>query len=152
MLKPRAVITSIEDYPAALDRELLAAYLRTLYAVPELDLQLHIGPLPTDLVSRLMEMGCTRFTFITAVNPRSELLPEAENARRQAALFQELCAVLPARPVPAVHLNPAGHWPPEASWFAPGLEDEDAVRLGRVFEQNAVVVWQVGKPVELWWL
>ena len=76
--------------------------------------------------------------YITACNPRSKLLSEAQNTRHQALLGAELAKMgltfLRGRGV-----DPTGTWPGEASFLVLGISREAACDLGRRFNQNALL-------------
>ena len=153
MSKPVAVLKRLEDSPRTLDRRLVAAYLRSIYRLLEPPFDIRIGAsLPLGLKQWLDDRGFRTFAFLTAENPASRILPEAENAIRQESLRTNLLPLLPNAPYPAVHLSENGAWPEEKSWWAPGLSAEQAVDLGRQYGQNALVFWRQGGDVELWWL
>jgi len=100
-----------------------AAYLETVVTVDG-----H----PADEV--VAELGS--FWVVTALNPFSEELAPAENARRHA----ELVARLDADGVswlPAVGSSPDGQWA-EESVAITGIDRETARALGRAFDQHAV--------------
>ncbi len=152
MSKPWVVLTSVEDSLPGLDRRLVTAYIRTIYRILDPAFDVAIGPLLPALERWLLERDLDTFAFITAENPGSRLLSAHENARRQAALQKALLPLVPVEPRRAVHISASGEWPPENSWWAPGLPPEEAVALGRAFAQNALVFWQRGRGAALWWL
>ncbi|MBK6932253.1 MAG: DUF3293 domain-containing protein [Saprospirales bacterium] len=139
MAKPVVIIKSMEDYPAELDRTLVAAYLRAIYRIlaPPADVQ--VGSSQPLLEQQPAYRSAQTFAFLTAANPGSAVLTGPENAARQAALLEALLPLTPLQPAPAVHLSPEDDWPPEPAWWAPGLAASDAVRLARSFGQNALV-------------
>ena len=74
--------------------------------------------------------------MLTAHNPGSERLTDAENAERHAALCARLDDL--GHPwLPALGTSPAGDWS-EESVAVPGLGRETALALGRQFGQAAV--------------
>lgn len=152
MVKPSAVLTCLEDSPPLLDRRLVLAYLRTVYRVLDPAFDLRIGSLPREVEHWLLERQIGTFAFLTAYNPGSQRTPDAVNDRQNALLYEALRLCMPNAPRPAVHLSEASDWPPEKSWWAPGLSASDAVKLGKQFGQNALVFWESGGAVALWWL
>lgn len=152
MSKPLAVLTRLEDSPPALDRGLVAAYLRSIYKVLDPEFLVQIGELSTELDKWLANHNFQTFAFLTAANPRSLVLPEKENRERNELLLEMLLPLISEGPYAAVHLDENDVWPEEQSWWVPGLSAEKAVDLGRAFDQNAIVFWQQGRAVELWWL
>lgn len=120
--------------------DLIAAYQRTIYRLPLPDgtIDLRIGERSPALDAALARRGATRWGWLTAVNPRSEPLPEAENARRLSELDAALAAAGWAS-VPGVALDPLGGWPAEPSRLV--LEPDSALlrELARRFGQNAIL-------------
>ncbi|MBI5812604.1 MAG: DUF3293 domain-containing protein [Meiothermus silvanus] len=89
-----------------------------------------------------------RFAIITAYNPQSKLLPKEENLRRHRQLEREI-QTLGLAYTPSLSTSPEGTWAEEGfAVFAIGLEE--ALALGRKFEQQAVV-WGEGRRVFLAW-
>ncbi|QLQ31934.1 MAG: DUF3293 domain-containing protein [Candidatus Thiothrix singaporensis] len=120
--------------------ELLAAYHATLYQVRHSQ---GVFTLTTDnpsaeLVDLLRETGSRCAAFITACNPYSWPVGDAENARAQRRLASQLRQAGYAA-IPAIGLDPAGEWQGEESFLVPGLELEDAKLLGRQYAQNAIL-------------
>lgn len=130
--------------------ELHAAYLQTTYWVearPQ-PLALRIDQRSRQLDRMLGECGASRWAFVTACNPRSELRPHCYNAARQRALLR----VLRGSGWDWLHAVAQGDdWPAEPGVLVPGMGRTQARRLGRRFRQHAVVVGERGKPAELVW-
>ncbi len=129
---------------------LLAAYRRTIYRVhlPEGDVDLRVGELSPTLDAALEARGVTRWAWLTAVNPRSEVLSDAENRRRlhdlAAALANESLTHLPG-----VAIDPDGAWPDEASFFVLEPDAERLRALADRFEQNAYLAGERGEAARL---
>ncbi|NOK17620.1 DUF3293 domain-containing protein [Corallococcus carmarthensis] len=91
--------------------------------------------------------GFTTWAFLTAWNPHARARPPRTNARLQ----QRLVALLEARGHPsvsAVGVADDRRWF-EESLFVPGLSRDEALRLGRLFDQEAVLWGAVGGTAEL---
>lgn len=118
---------------------LTQAYRETDYRVlGETPMTLRIGEHSPALAALMARHGVAACAFITACNPRSQLLDEAENARRQQALAAELRArKLPC--LAGVGEHPRGGWPDEPSFLVLGLSRQAADELGQRYQQNAVV-------------
>ena len=88
---------------------------------------------------------------MTAVNPGSRRLSEAENELRLERLEGRLLA-LGHRFVPGVALDPDGTWPAEPSFLV--LEVDEAVLSGVAgeFGQAAFVAGETGGPARLVWV
>jgi hypothetical protein len=119
---------------------LLAAYHATHYQVkhPRGAFTLRTDNPSTELATLLMETGSRCAAFITACNPYSWPVGDAENALAQQQLAGELQQHGYAA-IPAIGLDPAGEWQGEESFLVPGLDLEEAKALGRQYAQNAIL-------------
>jgi hypothetical protein len=82
--------------------------------------------------------AATPWAYLTAWNPGSRRLPEAENRIRGAELEAKLraaCACI----LPGKGKDPEGQWPEEVGFLAVGLEAARAKELGREFGQYALL-------------
>ena len=153
MLKPVAIITSLEDSPPTIDRSLLGAYLQTVYRVNDPPgFAFFPGKhLPAEAADWLFRRRVGSWAFLTAWNPRSAVLSAVENRRRN----KQLSGALQNGGWPyysGVGIGAGETWSPEESFWILDIPAERAIQLGRQFDQNALVWWTEGKPVELWWL
>ena len=89
-----------------------------------------------------------QWAFITAWNPGSIELTRAENEARQTRLESEVrragYEILPGEGV-----GKDKSWTPEKSILIIGISEDAAVRLGRAFDQLAIVVGRRGLPSRL---
>ena len=76
--------------------------------------------------------------YITACNPFSQILDDAANAERHAALGEKLGRRSLAN-IEGVGQHPSNQWPGEISYLIFGLTLEAAKTLGTRLEQNAIV-------------
>jgi hypothetical protein len=142
------------------------AYRRTAYMVdaPDDRLTIRIGdphPALDQLAARLLGTDApTTWCHITAHNPRSEALTDAENDRRTEALeedLRELQATFHARDgrslswLPGEGRSPDGQWA-EAGFFVAGISPLTAWVLGARYQQNAVVTGSTGGAARLTWV
>lgn len=141
-----------EDAARARRATLERAYEATAFVAdaPGGRIEIRIGRRHPDLDALLAGRGVHAWAFVTAWNPASRLLPDAENAVRQQRLRDDLAALrltsFPGRGVPD-----RGDWPPEASVLVLGLAEDDARRIGRKHGQNAVVIGACGEAARLVW-
>ncbi|MFP2896241.1 DUF3293 domain-containing protein [Corallococcus sp. 4LFB] len=108
---------------------------------------LRVDALHPALDAALTAHGFTAWAFITAWNPRAHARPPRTNARLQ----QRLIALLEAwghPSVSAVGVADDRRWF-EESLFVPGLSRDEARRIGRLFDQEAVLWGSVGGAAEL---
>ena len=132
------------------DSALWAAYRATVY-VAVVDVQrlaIHIDHKCPALDALLQRRGLTHWAFITAWNPRSQPLPRADNDMRHEQLKEDVrrlgLEAFEGQGEPA-DLN----WAAERSLLAIGISVVDAVRLGRQYEQVAILVGEIGGEAKL---
>jgi hypothetical protein len=107
------------------------------------DVTLNIGKHNRDFDRVLDQRQATTAVVVTAYNPRSVVLSEAENAARHVALT----ALLEARGhdyALGEGRDPTGHWKPELECVVFGIPVETGLELARRFEQNAIVFVEKG--------
>lgn len=76
--------------------------------------------------------------FLTACNPESRSLDEAENTRRHEALREEIDR-RGLRCLEGAGQHPSNGWPPERSFLVLGVDLDEAREWGARWQQNAVV-------------
>jgi hypothetical protein len=134
-----------------LDERLIAAYRATDYVLfvgDGNDVTLNIGKHNQDFDRVLDRRQATTAVVVTAYNPRSVVLSEAENGARHAALT----ALLDARGhdyALGEGRDPTGHWKPELECVVFGIPVALGLELARSFEQNAIVFVAKGGVPEL---
>lgn len=133
--------------------DLPTAYQQAIYEVYHDGqiIQLHIGEYSRQLDRLLKKHNCTTWTIITAFNPYSKCLSEAENQQRHQSLIKFL-QPLQLTIIDALGRDKSGIWTPEKSLFILGIDRLKAIAIGQNFEQNAIVYGELGKPPELQWL
>jgi len=123
-----------------LDQALIEAYRATDYVLfrVEGDITLNIG-LPNAAFDRELDRHrADSAIVVTAFNPRSRLLSEAENRARHA----ELTALLDARGYGYAlgeGRDPTGRWKAELECVVFDMPLDAALEIARRFEQNAIV-------------
>jgi uncharacterized protein DUF3293 len=128
---------------------LLAAYQKARYVVfGEPELVLRIGERNPDLDELLQAEGADTAAFVTAANPRGGARSAWENEIANAALVESQTAAGFAC-YPGEGRDPEGSWTPERSVLVVGISRADAEKVGRVFEQNAIVFLTRGLAPEL---
>jgi len=133
-----------------LESDLLHSYCQTLYRVKSSPaIEVRIGQANTQLDRLLDSYQTSCWAIITAYNPASKILPEAENIARQAALVKQ-CSQYPQ--LVTEHIaEPADSWPIERGVCLMGITKEAALELAVEFEQNAIVFGRQGASAELLW-
>ena len=115
----------------------IKAYLETEYIVSGVSV-LRLGIANDELLNFYKKFKVDQAAFITAYNPFSQFTEAAINAARQAELAKELnqrsLSFFEGAGRP-----PTGGWPAEPSYFVLGLSRETAKKLGKKYNQNAIV-------------
>lgn len=134
-----------------LDQSLIDAYRATEYVLfvgDGAEITLRIGK-PNAAFDRVLgQHGTATAVVVTAYNPRSVVLPEAENRARHA----RLTALLEDRGFDYVlgeGRDPTGHWKAELECIVFGISAEIGLEIARGFDQNAVVFVTRGGVPEL---
>ncbi len=143
MMKP-ATKKQIEDFEAA--------YLRTTYIIVTNDKQirLRVGEANAELDELLASHNADEWAFITAYNPRSQILSPDENQKRQ----REFVARLVEAGYETIDGRGVGSdesWQPEASVLVLNITRPAAQKFAREYEQNAIVVGRRESAPELVW-
>lgn len=95
--------------------------------------------------------GATAWAYVTACNPRSQVLEAGENRRRmerlEALVRGRGFTVLPGE---AIADEPG--WPAESSLLVLGIPESEAVEIARTFAQHAIVAGRAGAEARLVWI
>jgi hypothetical protein len=129
-----------------ISKELLLGYEATCYSILNPKIDIYLTKENEALQSFLTEHHFNSWCFITAWNPFSNALSLEENQRLNSLLEQDLTnyAVFPAEGKDTI-----GNWPPEISFFVGGISKEEAIDLGKKYEQNAIVYGEIAALPEL---
>jgi ADP-ribosylglycohydrolase len=108
------------------------------------------GSLSPQLDHLLAEAGVDEWVYVTACNPGSDQWSDAQNAVRmrdlEATLRQFPCVVYHGRGIGA-----DCQWPPEPSFLALGLSEQQGLAIGRAYGQAAIVVGRRGETCKFAW-
>lgn len=110
---------------------------------------LRVGERSVELDVLLTSHATDTWAFITACNPGSRLLPADENAERMTQLR---AVVKRFTTYPGEGVDPTGEWPGEPSVLVVGIDRGEAVEVAKVFGQNAILVGEQSRAVELVWV
>lgn len=131
--------------PPAPREELKAAYQDTDYRVDEFP----TGPFTVHIGEPCPELAPVEWAFVTACNPHSQQLPEAENDRRMAELEDFVSGRWQYHRGSGVGRD--GTWR-EASLLIVGISEPDVVELARRYGQNAIVAGRARESARLVWV
>lgn len=113
-------------------------YLATYYRVnTSRGFTLRIGFVHDDLKMIMHALGISQGCYITASNPESKPFDRAENAARNEALGMDLIEARNLLVLPGIANGP-DDWR-EESYMVLGLSLEEGKRLGRKYQQNAIL-------------
>jgi len=132
------------------DDGLFEAYRHTHFCAdtPHGPIMIRVGQTCPQLDALLVEERCMTWAYITAYNPGSLPLSEAENEARQHEL-EEAVRQLGHVMLQGNGISHDGAWPPEPSILVLGMGRTAAVRLGLRFGQRAIVCGDSGGPAVL---
>ena len=131
---------------------LQTAYEQAVYEVynGKNTIEFSIGEYCPEL-DRIIFTEYSSWALITAYNPYSQCLSEAENRQRHQKLLDYL-SNLQLTSLAAVGKDRKNIWIPEQSLVILGLNRQSAIAIGRKFQQNAIVYGELHQPVELLWV
>ena len=132
--------------------ELERAYRRADYDLDTGDgpRSLQIGQPAEDVAAWMAARGLQRLVLLTAWNPGSRPLTDAQNTRRQRRLEQAV-AESGLRVWPARNRDPDGQWPDEPALAIADLPDDLLAGWLEAFGQNAAVLLEPPAPPRLVW-
>ena len=125
---------------------LIEAYKNTKYKVFGSTITIEIGKFNQDLNNLILNHNSNEWAFITAYNPYSKVLTNDENKIRHYEL-KELTENYVTFEGHGVGEDPT--WEPELSLFIIGLSKVEASKIGKKFEQNAIVYGELNNSPEL---
>lgn len=98
----------------------------------------------------LTQNNAGTFAFLTAYNPLSQKVSNEENERRQAELIKLLQAEN-YQFLKGYGTNEDESWEREKSLFILKITEDEAVKIARKFEQNAIVFGERNESAKLVW-
>lgn len=128
----------------------MQSYTHAIYRVdvePE-PIFLRVGESSPELDRWLMARGADRCAFLSAANPGSEALSAEENDQRHLRLLECVAATGTAALAGESYDEENGAWR-EASLLLVGIDRARAIALALEFGQLALLLAELGKPVEL---
>ncbi len=124
-----------------IDPALRAAWLRTEYRVQMRDdsLLLRIDRHNAALADLMRRHAVACAAYISADNPRSQIVPDRDNRAARQRLSTRLRAG-GWRWLPGLGIDPNGAHPGEHSVLVLGIAEADALAIGREFGQDAILL------------
>jgi len=133
-----------------MNTKLFEAYKNTTYRIylPLGEIDIRIGVMNPLLQELLLSNQMESWAFITACNPYSVM----QNADVNTLLNTQLENYLSGKHYlffKGIGVGDDDSWEPEASFMVLNIRKEDAIKLGKQFKQNAIVVGVIGNAPEL---
>jgi hypothetical protein len=128
-------------------------YRATRYRVdaPAGAIVIRVGERNDAIDELLRTLATDRWAYVSAANPGSRPMPRSENDRRHAYLIVELERA-GRHYIEGMGEGDDPAWPAERSVWVSAISRVGVARLGRRFEQNAVLHGSLGAQAELLWL
>jgi hypothetical protein len=126
--------------------ELINAYNTTEYKVYSPAMVIKIGLANQELNDLLISFNASTWAYITAFNPFSKILTEAENLKRHQELKVNIENY---KFFEGEGVGEDKTWEPEISFLVLGISLNDAIEIGKFYEQNAIVVGEINGVPEL---
>ena len=126
--------------------DLIKAYNEAEYRVKGFSKPIYIGQNATDADNVLSKNNLTEWAYITAYNPMSCSLEEAENIRRNNELRKLVNDYIV---IEGEGQDKQKEWPAEKSFFIAGISLDNAKALAVTFGQRAIVYGQLEQPATL---
>jgi hypothetical protein len=132
--------------------ELEEKYRQAIYVVIAKtgEIRFQIGENSAQTDALLTACNAERFAFITADNPRSQVLSAADNELRRHALINLLNAEK-LYFLEGYGADKDEKWGREASVMILNIPEEKAREIARKFEQNAIVCGKKNEKIKLIW-
>ncbi|MEN0003788.1 MAG: DUF3293 domain-containing protein [Bacteroidota bacterium] len=140
----------MDDSSGMVDQALETAYRATNYIVFSPAFTIHIDAFHHALDAWLSQYEYTRWCFITAANPKSQLLAAAANLQRNEQLKERLNQ-LGYSYFHGQGCSIEGNWPCEPSFWVPGIPKAAAIALAIAFGQHAIVYGAFAQKAKLIW-
>lgn len=120
---------------------LVGVYGRARYCVGgEAPFVLRVGQFSDALQGVFWAYGCQTAAFLTAANPGGVKISDTENLSAERLLARDVAALqLPVLPGIGLDEHEHSDWPGERSLLVLGMGHQEAIRLGRVYRQLALL-------------
>jgi hypothetical protein len=129
--------------------EMIKAYTETDFIVYEPAIVIKVGQVNSRLDELLIQYNKTSWAYITAWNPYSAPTDKNINEERNHQLRNDI-SQYKFFDGEGVGTDPS--WESEKSFLILGIDRADAVRIGKKYRQNAIVVGEIHQKAELLWI
>jgi hypothetical protein len=129
--------------------ELIQAYKETDFNVYEPKITIKVGQVNQELDRLLQSLNCITWAYITAWNPYSELTDDRTNEEKNSQLRNDLTGYIL---FDGEGVGSDQCWQPEKSFLILGIALDDAILIGKKYQQNAIVVGKIYEEPQLIWI
>ena len=105
-----------------------------------------IGIVNQELNDLLISVNASTWAYITAFNPFSKILTKADNMKRHEELKVKITNY---KFFEGEGVGEDKEWEPELSLLIIGIPINESIEIGKVYEQNAIVVGEINGVPEL---
>ena len=122
-----------------IENSLIEAYENTNYYIyHDTEIIINIAKKNIDLINLFKDKNLISASIITAYNPFSKIMTEEQNLSAQLQL-KKMIEDSNLSYLDAIGQDIKKEWPGEPSFFIENISKENAIKLGRKFNQNAIV-------------
>ena len=125
---------------------LFEAYKATCYEIIDPKIEIFIGQENEALQTFLKVNHFENWCFITAWNPFSNALTTEQNIALNHSLSLDL---IDFKLFQAQGKDTIGSWPPEPSFFVANITEDEAIALGKKYQQNAIIYGTIHETAKL---
>jgi uncharacterized protein DUF3293 len=131
-----------------IDQHVLEAYLNTVYTTEKPKLSIKIGEINHPLNVFLFDNNSFYWAFVSASNPCSAVLSDAENDVRHKNMIEKV-KTMNLRFCEGLGIPSENNWKDEKSLLILDISKKEAMKLGKAYNQNAIVYGKANKAPEL---
>lgn len=122
-----------------IENSLIEAYENTNYYIyHDTEIIINIAKKNIDLINLFKDKNLISASIITAYNPFSKIMTEEQNLSAQLQL-KKMIEDSNLSYLDAIGQDIKKEWPGEPSFFIENISKENAIKLGKKFNQNAIV-------------
>jgi hypothetical protein len=131
-----------------IDQHTMQAYLKTTYTTEKPDLSIKIAETNQPLNVFLFDNNSFSWAFVSASNPYSAMLSDAENELRHNDLIEKV-KTMKLRFCEGKGIPADENWKAEKSLLILDISKQEAIEIGKAYNQNAIVFGKVNHAPEL---
>lgn len=131
---------------SAMDKNLIKAFKTAEYRIIDPNMEIFIGKINPDLDKLLLKHKSKTWAFITPFNPRSQIISKEKNELRFKTLQKKVNKYISFEGTGG---GQDKKWPLEKSLLILNINLPKAIKMGRLFDQDAIVFGYLFKNAEV---